>query len=305
MRRMRGAVCTSRNMQVLVLPWVLQEKHPNLQRQAFFVRQRCLRDSFHNFPDFTADVFYALPHLFFSDNFTPIFIVPQKILKKKPSFRFPQYHTSSWILEKNRDFTPCYTSSANICNYRVLLLVNQPPHVGNTCTQKTNGKVNSKNWVSPCVFLALGWRAVIPICSRISNLSTVSTRNCQSFSFLWNCRFHWNQLFIENTWQIDNCACKKHITSLKYISAKAQCPPPKPLVFCMFWNVFSALPNLNSPRIKIPRTLPVGDKEECAFLLLTLYIFPIPLNAYEQILFYIIMQPQKTLEIPLRESWKI
>lgn len=251
MRRVRGAVCTSRNMQGLVLPWVLQEKHPNPQRQAFFVHQRCLRDSFHNFPDFTADVFHPLPHLFFSDNFTPIFIVPQKILKKKPSFRFPQYHTSSWILEKNRDFTPCYTSSANICNYRVLLLVNQPPHVGNTCTQKTNGKVNSKSWVSPCVFLALGWTAVIPICSHISNYVQFQQEiasHFHSYGTAGSIGINSSLKTLDRliTVPVKNIKLLWNTSQLKH-SALHQ---SQTLVLCMFWNVFSALPNLNSPRIR-------------------------------------------------------
>lgn len=51
--------------------------------------------------------------------------------------------------------------------------------------------------------------------------------------------------------------------------------------------------------------LQVGDKEEYAFLLLTLHIFLITMNACDQILFNIIMQPQKTLESLLTELRKI
>lgn len=95
-------------------------------------------------------------------------IAPQKTLKKKPSFRFPQYHTSIWILEIIRDAT--YQKSTSLTpDYRESCFLPPSPYVLATLVPKRRmAKSTLRTKYLLYVFPTSGRRVITSLCSHIS-----------------------------------------------------------------------------------------------------------------------------------------
>lgn len=112
-----GAVCSSRHKRVVLFSSVLREKHPNLQRQAFFFcaselpcRQILAWISFHYFSWFHSWCFLPFSPPSSLVNLYRLYSSPSKDIKEETKCWLPSV---PYILLDLRNIQRCYTSNGN------------------------------------------------------------------------------------------------------------------------------------------------------------------------------------------------